>query len=222
MEATRLRNLSEPDVYRLLEGAGLKVPLFRVAGTAEEAARAAAEIGFPVVLKVASADVLHKSKVGGVKVDLGTPEEVRAAFESIVSAVRRAVPEARLEGCLVARQAPRGLAEAIVGAVRDAEFGRVVMFGVGGEFAEVLKCVQFRSLPLTVEEARRMVDKVRERMKAAAGWQRLDPAVAAELVVRFAGLVGGHPEIESIDLNPAVIYEDGYLVVDAKGTVVSR
>lgn len=210
-------NLSEAQAYSLLVGAGIKVPAFQIAATVDEAARASTEFGFPVVLKVASADILHKSKLGGVEVGLGSAQEVKAAFERIMAAVRKAAPEAHIDGCLVSEMAPHGLAEVIVGTTHDAEFGPVVMFGAGGEFAEVLKCVDFRSLPLGAADARRMVDKVQGRMKAAAGWKRIDPAVPAELVRRFAELLEAHPEIESIDINPAVIYEDGYVVVDAKG-----
>lgn len=149
----------------------------------QERSSRAAEFGFPVVLKIASADILHKSKIGGVEIDLKTPDEVKAAFERIMANVRREAPEAKIDGCLVSARAPRGLAEVIVGTTLDAEFGRVVMFGAGGEFAEVLKCV--------------------------------------ELVRRFSELVQAHPEIVSMDINPAIVYEDRYVVVDAKGTVRS-
>ncbi len=215
---SRSRNLSEAEAYRLLAAAGINVAAHRLATSAAEAVEAAAEIGFPVVLKVASADILHKAKVGGVAVDLGSTSQVRAAFERIMASVREARPEARVDGCLVCGQVPRGLVEAIIGTTADAEFGRVVMFGAGGEFAEVLKCVDFRSLPVSAEEARKMVEKVRGRMAAAAGWKRVDPDVPAELIRRFSELLEAHPELESIDINPAVIYEDRYVVVDAKGT----
>ncbi len=216
--APRQRNLSEAEAYHLLAGAGIRVPAFRVAAKADDAIRAAAELGFPVVLKVASADILHKAKLGGVEVDLKTLDAVKAAFGRILASVRRAAPGAKIDGCLVSEQVPRGLAEVIVGTTRDAEFGRVVMFGAGGEFAEVLRLVDFRSLPVTAAEARKMVDRVRGRMMAAAGWRRIDPAVPAELVRRFGELLQARPEIESLDINPAVIYEDRYVVVDAKGT----
>ncbi|HEY3315119.1 MAG TPA: acetate--CoA ligase family protein [Bacillota bacterium] len=213
------RNLSESEVYGLLAGVGIRVIPHHVAATADEAAAAAEQIGFPVVCKVASADIMHKSKLGGVAVDLHTPAQVKEAFTRIVTQVGRAVPEAKIDGCLICGQAPRGLAEVIVGTARDAEFGRVVMFGAGGEFAEVLKCVDFRSLPADRDQATKMVKKVQAKMKAAQGWNRIDPAVVADLVSRFSDLITAHPEIESIDINPAVIYSDNYLVIDAKGTL---
>jgi len=226
------RNLSEAEAYRLLESAGIRVVPHRVVATADEwtstqppsgqeRSSRAAEFGFPVVLKIASADILHKSKIGGVEIDLKTPDEVKAAFERIMANTHRAAPEAKIDGCLVSARAPRGLAEVIVGTTLDAEFGQVVMFGAGGEFAEVLKCVEFRSLPVSTAAARQMVEKIQARMGASAGWRRVDPAVPAELVRRFSELVQAHPEIVSMDINPAIVYEDRYVVVDAKGTVRS-
>lgn len=217
-----MRNLSEADVYGLLEAAGIKVAPYRLTRTADEAVTAATEFGYPVVCKVASADILHKSKLGGVAVDRRTPEQVREAFEGIVSRVGRAVPEAKIDGCLICGQAPRGLAEAIIGTTRDPEFGRVVMFGAGGEFAEVLRAVDFRSHPVDGGDAADLVRKVQGKMKTAAGWSRIAPAVAADLVRRFSELLAAHPEVESIDINPAVLYEDGYLVIDAKGTLAGE
>ncbi|MHB0884833.1 MAG: acetate--CoA ligase family protein [Bacillota bacterium] len=217
-----MANLSEADVYALLEGAGIKVAPYRLVRTADEAARAADEFGYPVVCKVASADIMHKSKLGGVVVDLGSAAQVREAFDGIIARVGRAVPKARIDGCLICGQVPRGLAEAIVGTTRDAEFGRVVMFGVGGEFAEVIKAVDFRSHPVGAGEAAAMARKVQGRMKASAGWSRVAPTVPAELVRRFSELLSGHPEVESIDINPAVLYEDRYIVIDAKGTLAAN
>jgi succinyl-CoA synthetase beta subunit len=215
----KTRNLSEAAVYRLLDEVGIRVVAHRMAESVDEAARLAARIGFPVVCKISAAGILHKSSLGGVETDLRTPGEVKAAFTRITSGIQRRAPEAAIDGCLLMAQAPRGLAEVIAGTARDAEFGRVIMFGAGGEFAEVLKCVDFRSLPVGVDQVSSMVAKVRRRMTAAAGWRRLDPAVPAELIRRLGDLLGAHPEIESLDINPAIVYQSTYLVVDAKGVV---
>ncbi len=206
-------------MYRLLAGAGIGTVPSEVATTPEEAVRAAESIGYPVVCKILSPDILHKSKLGGVAMDLYSADQVRVAFSRILSSVGRARPEARIEGCLVCGQAPKGLAEIIIGSSVDEEFGPVVMFGVGGEFAEVLRKVEFGSIPVDLEDATRMVRRVQKTMGAAQGWGRMNPLVVAGLIHRFSQLASAHPETESIDLNPVIVYEDRCVVVDAKGTL---
>ena len=143
--------LLEPEAKTVCMKYGIPVTKFGVAKTVEEAVKLAEEIGYPVVLKVVSPDVIHKFDVGGVVLNLKSPEEVRKAFNQILENVRRHVPNARVLGVTVQEMAPPST-EVIVGAIRDPQFGPALMFGMGGIFVEVLKDVTFRIAPITGEE----------------------------------------------------------------------
>jgi succinyl-CoA synthetase beta subunit len=214
------QNLSEPQVYELLTEAGVCVAPYRKVTSPEHASQAAEALGFPVVCKVISPDILHKSKLGGVVCNITTPTQVQQTYRQVLEKVSRAQPEARIEGCLICRQMVSAQAEVIVGTTIDDEFGRVIMFGVGGELAEYLHCVEFRSFPVSPQEALQLVLKVQRKMYTIAGWKSMKPEIPAGLIVSFCKVLQAHPEIESIDINPAVLYLDSYAVIDAKGVQV--
>jgi len=146
--------LTEVESKDILEEAGIPTARARLATTADEALAAARETGFPVALKIVSPDITHKSDVGGVKLNLTTPDEVKTAFDEIVAAAKKAQSDARIDGVSVQKMARPGI-EVIMGMSQDAQFGPVLMFGLGGIFVEVLKDVSFRLVPITPRDARR-------------------------------------------------------------------
>lgn len=188
-----------------------------LAKSEEGAVEAAKEIGFPVVLKIVSPDVLHKSDVGGVKVNLKNEEEVRAAYRSIIENVKQRAPNARIMGILVQEFAPPGL-ELIIGLIRDPQFGPTVMFGLGGIFVEVYKDVAFRVAPLSEEDADSMIREIKayRLLTGFRGMEPVDVGALKDALIK-AGQVGlEHEEIAEMDLNPVIAYPKGLKVVDAR------
>ncbi|MEZ0600883.1 acetate--CoA ligase family protein [Paraburkholderia sp. IW21] len=218
------RRFDEADALRLLADAGIPVVSSRVARTADEAASEAAALGFPVVLKVLSADIAHKSDVGGVALRLADSQAVRVAFARITESASRAVPHAHIEGVLVAPMIQDGV-ECILGVTRDPVFGPVVMFGLGGILVEVLKDVTFRQAPFDVAEAHRMIREI--RAWPVLGGVRGQPAVDVDALAetlatlsRFAAANAG--SIESIDINPFIARPKGQFSCAVDALVVSQ
>ncbi|MEM0470494.1 MAG: acetate--CoA ligase family protein [Desulfurococcaceae archaeon] len=209
--------LLEHEAFRLLEEYGIPYPPYGLAKTPEEAAELASKIGFPVVLKVVSPDISHKTDVGGVILGVSSVEEVVEGFEKIMKNVKSRVQDARVNGILVQKMVPRGV-EVIVGGLRDYTFGVAVMFGLGGVFTEVFKDVTFRIWPFTLEEALEMVNEIRSAtiLKGFRDTPPVDVYSVADILVKLGKLLNEHSEIESADLNPVVVYPDRALVVDAR------
>jgi acyl-CoA synthetase (NDP forming) len=216
MESTA-RFVLEPDAIRVLEQYNIPYPEHGLARSPEEAARIAGELGYPVVLKVVSPDVVHKSDAGGVVAGVEDGREVRSAYEGILDGVRAAVPKARIEGVLVCKQAPDGL-EVIVGGLDDATFGPTVMFGLGGIFAEALKDVSFRVAPLERRDAEEMIEEIRgyRLLTGARGQASYDLDATIDLLLSVSRLLIDHQEIKELDLNPVRLYHKGLLVLDAR------
>jgi len=209
--------LSEIESKQVLEEAGVPIATARLAETAEEAAKAAKEFGYPVVLKVVSPDVTHKSDVGGVRLGLDSPEAVTAAFAEIVESVKKHQPDARIEGVAVQRMARPGI-EVIIGMSKDPQFGPVLMFGLGGILVEVLKDVAFRIVPLEPRDARQMVREIKgfPVLQGFRGQEPADLEALEKLILTVSTFVEAHPEIEELDLNPVFAYKDGAIAVDAR------
>jgi len=207
----------EPEAVQLLEKYGIPYPAHGFARDAEEAARIAEDLGFPVVLKVVSPDVPHKSDAGGVMVGLGDRARVREGFGAVVSRVSSAVPGAQIAGALVCQEARAGF-EVIVGALEDETFGPTVMFGLGGIFAEVLRDVSFRVAPLRRRDAQEMVREIQgyPLLSGARGQAPLDVQALVELLLSVSQLVIDRREIRELDLNPVRVYEHGLLALDAR------
>jgi acyl-CoA synthetase (NDP forming) len=220
MTESAQRFMLEPEAIRLLDEYGLPYPDHGLARNADEAASIASGLGFPVVLKVASLDVVHKSDAGGVMLGLEDGSSVRSGYEAVVGRVRAAVPGARIEGVLVCRQAPEGL-ELIVGALDDATFGPTVMFGLGGVFTETLKDVSFRIAPLERRDAEEMLREIKgyALLTGARGQAGYDVGAVAELLLSVTRLVMDHREIKELDLNPVRVFEQGLLVLDTRMVV---
>ena len=210
----------DPDETReLLDVYGLAAPPARVAGDVEQAVVAAREIGYPVVLKLVSATITHKSDVGGVVLDLRSDAEVRQAHAGMVERLAARGWRDRMQGVLVQPMLREGL-EAIVGMTHDPSFGPLVMFGIGGVQVELLKDVAFRVQPLTDRDARELVRSVRG-YPLLGGWRGAPPgdvAAIEEALLRVSQLAGDHPEVVEMDLNPLRVLPPGRgcVVVDAR------
>jgi acetate---CoA ligase (ADP-forming) subunit beta len=209
--------LTEIESKQVLKAAGVPVAEAVLATDAEEAAKAAKKLGFPVVMKIASPDITHKSDVGGVKVGLESKKEVREAFESMMEAVRAKQPEARIEGVAVQHMAPAGT-EVIVGVSKDPQFGHVIMFGLGGVLVEVLKDVAFRIVPLEARDARQIVREIKGYpvLEGVRGQAPADVAALESLILKLSEFVEKNPQVEELDLNPVFVYADGVIAVDAR------
>jgi acyl-CoA synthetase (NDP forming) len=209
--------LTEVESKQVLEGAGIPIASAQLAATREEAVAVAGQIGLPVVLKIVSPDISHKSDVGGVKLNLGSEEEVAAAFDEIVEAARRAQAGATVLGVSVQKMAQPGV-EVIMGMTKDPQFGPVLMFGLGGVFVEVLKDVAFRIVPLEPRDARQMIRDIQgfPVLEGFRGQEPADLAALEDMLMRLSAFVEEHPEIQELDLNPIFAYKDSALAVDAR------
>ncbi|MEM1552245.1 MAG: acetate--CoA ligase family protein [Candidatus Bathyarchaeia archaeon] len=196
---------------------GIPVTRFRLAKSEAEAVKFADEIGYPVVLKIVSPDIIHKSDVGGVMLNLKNAKEVRKAYQQIMENVEKNRKDAKILGMLVQEMAPPST-EVIVGAIKDPQFGHALMFGLGGVFVEVLKDVTFRIVPITEEEAREMISEVKAYplLKGYRGMPPADIDAIVQILLKTSRLVSEHPEIKELDLNPIMVYEKGAKTVDAR------
>jgi acetyl coenzyme A synthetase (ADP forming)-like protein len=212
------RSYLDPAAARALcEAYGIPLPKDALAASAEEAAAAAEAMGLPVVLKVVSPDVVHKTDAGGVAAGLESREEVVKAFESIRASVLRHHPGARIEGVLVQQMAKPGV-EVIVGAVTDPSFGKLVAFGMGGVLVEVLQDVTFRLAPVSRAEALSMLDGIKAAalLRGVRGAAPADREALAAVVEAVGRIVSDHPEIAELDLNPVFASPDGAVAVDVR------
>jgi acetyl coenzyme A synthetase (ADP forming)-like protein len=209
--------LTAPEGRRLCQAYGIATPAERLAGSAEEAVKHAQEIGLPVVLKIVSPDILHKTEAGGVLVGVGSAEDVRAGYARIVSAATAYDPGAEILGVQVQQLVPAGQ-EVIIGATTDPTFGKVIAFGLGGVLVEVLKDVTFRLAPVTADEARSMLDDIAaaEVLRGVRGADAVSRDALAGLIQRVADLVADFPEISELDLNPVFATADGAMAADVR------
>lgn len=209
--------LTEVESKDLLASEGIPVVEARLARSKREAVAISRDIGFPVVLKVISSDVVHKTDSGGVRLGLANATQVGRAYSEIVSSIKQAYPEARVQGVSVQPMAPQGV-EVIVGMSKDPQFGPVLMFGLGGILVEVLKDISFRIVPITKRDARDMIREIKGYpiLEGYRGQKPASIAALEELLVKVSEFVENNPQIEELDLNPVFAYPDGALAVDAR------
>jgi acetyltransferase len=208
----------EFQAQEILRAYNLPAPETRLARTSDEAARLAERIGFPVVLKIASPQISHKSDVGGVAVNLGDADAVRAAFARITSRAARLAKGAFISGCLVQAMAPRGAKEVIVGFRRDPQFGPLVLFGLGGIYVEVLKDISCRLAPLTLDDAREMIREVRSYplLRGVRGEPPVDFAAIEEILMAMSRFAQDFPEVHEAEFNPVLAWDGGAVVADVR------
>ena len=212
-------NLLEEEGYEVLRAYGFPTPKSILGSTEDECVKAAKEIGYPVVMKIASPDIIHKSDAGGVKVGVKSDDELRAAFRSITESAKKYKADAKIKGVLV-QEMVKSAKETILGASQDPTFGPVIMFGLGGIYVEVLKDVVFRVAPIDSREATNMVESIKtiKLLKGTRGEKPSDLKAIADSLQRLSQLVVDFPEIKEFDINPLLVLEEGKgaRVVDAR------
>lgn len=209
--------LDEAVARNLLESHGIPFAPQIVATSAAQAAKAAQTLGFPVVMKVLSADIAHKSDVGGVVLNLGDSEQVHSAWHSMMERVRSRAPQARIDGALLSPMVSGGV-ETVMGVVRDPVFGPMLMFGLGGVFVEVFKDVVFRSAPVTLETAHSMIGAIKglPLLQGARGRAAMDVDTLAKALVQLSVFATQHADsIDSVEINPFIALPQGGYAVDA-------
>jgi acetyl-CoA synthetase (ADP-forming) len=209
--------LLETEAKKICKEYNIPVTKFELAKNEAEAVKDADKIGYPVVLKIVSPDITHKSDVGGVALNLKDKEDVQNAYDRILANVKKQCAEAKIVGMLIQEMAPPST-EVIVGAIKDPQFGPAVMFGLGGIFVEVLKDVTFRVAPIAKDEAYEMISEVKA-YPLLKGYRNTPPAdvgAIAEILLNTSRLVMDHQEIKELDLNPIIVYEKGAKTVDAR------
>jgi acyl-CoA synthetase (NDP forming) len=209
--------LTEVESKEVLKQAGINVIETKLATSKEEAISISQKFGFPVVLKITSPDIVHKSDAGGVKLGLKTAKQVGRAYDDILKTVRQKHPQARIQGVTVQKMARPGV-EVIIGMSQDAQFGPVLMFGLGGILVEVLKDVSFRIVPLARKDAAEMVREIKgyPLLEGYRGQEAVDVSYLEELLIKVSNFVERNPEVKELDLNPIFAYSDGAVAVDAR------
>ncbi|MGH9066595.1 MAG: acetate--CoA ligase family protein [Acidimicrobiales bacterium] len=209
--------LTAPEARVVCSAYGIPVPGDGVAGSADEAVALADRLGYPVVLKVVSPDISHKTEAGGVLVGLPDADQVREGYGTILANAAAYSPSARLEGVQVQQLLPPGQ-EVIVGATTDPTFGKLVAFGIGGVLVEVLRDITFRLAPVTEAQAEAMLDDIAaaEVLRGVRGSPAVDRQALAQVVARVSALVSDFPEIGEVDLNPVIAYPDRAVAVDTR------
>ena len=209
--------LTEFESKELFKQAGIPVIETRLVKTRKETISVSKELGFPVVLKIASPDIVHKSDSGGVKLDIANATQAGKAYAEIKSSIKHKYPGAIIHGLTVQKMARPGI-EVIVGMSKDPQFGPVIMFGLGGILVELLKDVSFRIVPITQDDAAEMIREIKG-YPLLEGYRGQEPAnitALEDLIVRVSQFVEQTPEIKELDLNPIFAYKDKVIALDAR------
>jgi acetate---CoA ligase (ADP-forming) subunit beta len=209
--------LTEIEAKSVFSEAGISTVKTVLAPSQKEAVAISNEIGYPVVLKVASPDITHKSDAGGVKVGLKTAAEVKKAYGEIMASIKQKYPAAKIDGVSVQNMARPGV-EIIIGMFKDPQFGPVVMFGLGGIFVEVLKDVSFRIIPIIRRDAAEMIKEIKgyALLQGYRGHEPADIPSLENILLKVSALVESTPGLKEIDLNPVFAYKDSAVAVDAR------
>ena len=209
--------LTEVESKEVVKECGINVIETQLAASRTEAVHVASAMGFPVVLKIVSPEIVHKSDQGGVKINLSTVEQVASAYDSIITSAKTNVPNATILGVAVQKMAEPGI-EVIIGSTKDSQFGHVVMFGLGGVMVEILRDVSLRLVPLTAKDAFEMVREIKS-LPILQGYRQFPPSDMESIedtILKLSGFLEIHPEIKELDLNPVICYPDGLVAVDAR------
>ena len=211
------RSLLETEAKELLREYGIPVPDFKLIKSEEEITELTKEINFPIVMKIVSPDIIHKTDAGGVKIGIKTEKEARIAYQEIIFKAKKYNKEAKISGVIVYPMVLQGT-EIIIGIMKDPHFGPVIMFGLGGIFVEVLKDISFRILPIEERDAEEMINEIKgsKILKGVRGEYPKDIKAIKNLLLKISQLALENPEISEIDLNPVFVFEKGLQVIDAR------
>jgi acyl-CoA synthetase (NDP forming) len=211
------RSLLETEAKELLREYGIPVPDFKLIKSEDEIVGLAKEINFPLVMKIVSPDILHKTDAGGVKVGIKDEKEAKAAYQDIIYKVKKYKKEAKISGVIAYSMIPQET-EIIIGMMKDPCFGPTIMFGLGGIFVEILKDISFRILPLEERDAEEMISEIKgyQILKGIRGETPKDVKSIRDVLMKISQLVMENPEIKEIDLNPVFVFNKGLQVVDAR------
>jgi acetyl coenzyme A synthetase (ADP forming)-like protein len=209
--------LTAPEAKQVCDAFGIPLPDEGLAVSTEQAASVADDIGYPVVMKIVSPDILHKTEAGGVKIGIASAEEARTAYNEIIANANSFKSDVAVTGVQVQAMLPSGGQEVIVGAVTDPSFGKLVAFGLGGILVEVLKDITFRLAPAKKEQALSMLESIEaaEVLNGVRGAEPVDKVAIADIIVSVSNLISEFPEIREMDLNPVFATKDGATAVDA-------
>lgn len=208
---------TEFESKRILKQAGILVGETKLAKTSKEAVSLSQKMGFPVVLKIVSPDVVHKSDSGGVKLSINSAAEVKKAYDEILKKVRKQFPDAVVHGVSVQKMLQPGT-EVIVGTSKDPQFGPVIMFGLGGIFVELLKDISFRVIPVEQRDAQEMIQEIKG-YPLLQGYRGKEPAsipALVEIILKISKLIEENPQIKELELNPILAYRNKAIAVDAR------
>jgi acyl-CoA synthetase (NDP forming) len=209
--------LTEFESKRILKQAGISVVETRLAKTQKEAVSLSQKMGFPVVLKIASPEVTHKSDSGGVKLSLSNAAEVKKAYDEILKKVKKEYPRAAVHGVSVQKMARPGT-EVIIGTSKDPQFGPVIMFGLGGIFVEILKDVSFRVIPVEARDAQEMIQEIKgyPLLKGYRGKEAASITALVEIILKISKFIEQNSQVKELELNPIFAYRDKAVAVDAR------
>ncbi|MBD3193558.1 MAG: acetyl-CoA synthetase [Candidatus Lokiarchaeota archaeon] len=214
------RFLMEHESKDLISEYDIPVGKYKLVQNVDQAINFANRIGYPVVAKVMSPDIIHKTEAGIIKLNIKTDEELRIAFEEITTNAKKYKKDVRIEGINIQNMAIEGLLEVIIGGIRDQNFGPVLMFGLGGIFVEIFKDVSYRVCPINRREAARMITKIKAfpLMNGYRGKAKADIESIITCLVNCCQIFKDNPNIKELDLNPVIIFEEGkdIMVVDAR------
>lgn len=210
------KTLMEHEATEIFKAYGIVVPKEGVATSEVEVLKIARHVGYPIVLKIESPDIQHKTDAGAVILNLSTAEDILNGYRKVIENSKKYKPDADIRGVIVQHMMPKNR-EVIIGVSKDKQFGHVVMFGLGGIFVEVLKDVSFRIVPIEKEDAYSMIHEIRshQMLCGVRGEKPSDIDALADIIMKISNLVSDFPEIKELDINPVFVYEKGAVAVDA-------
>ncbi|MCW3976138.1 MAG: acetate--CoA ligase family protein [Candidatus Bathyarchaeota archaeon] len=212
----KIKVLSLDDSRKIMIQAGIPFNRYALARSQNEATNIAKEIGFPVVMKIVSPQIIHKTDVDGVKININSEIEVKSNYIQMINRVREVTPVCEIKGISI-EEMVKG-PEFIIGTVKDSQFGPMIMFGVGGIFVEVYKDVTFRLIPISETDAKDMLNELRgkELLNGIRGMPKGDPNELADILIRVSKLMERYKQIKEIDINPLILTVGGAKAVDAR------
>ena len=210
--------LMEHESKDIIKAYDIDVPGYKIVNSADEAVKTAEEIGFPIVCKIASPDIIHKTDAGGIKLNLKNSDEVKVAYNEILENAKKYKADARVTGINVQKMTEKGITEVIIGMTTDPQFGPALMFGLGGIYVEIYKDVSFRVCPITEYDANEMIRDIKAfpLLDGFRGAPKADIEIIVDILMKICKLSLENPEIDQSDLNPIIALPKGAAVVDAR------